>query len=322
MRRGHRVGPARDRVEQEAGREAQPRRDGRRHGEPQHPASEVGGAIAGTELLATWASSPAITISTFQLSGRSAAADMRPMSAASRSVKLARPGTNSSVVPSWRPTSAQSATRLLLRWRTGTARDRRGHRCGSPPKRRRTRARPPRCWCRAAVPSRRSRRRSPLVRCRVTHDRSPHGRVAHEEADVGNHPALDPLEVGPERRPVPDGRGGEGGERHALDPGQHVHQVVAPAVAQRRHREATVAADDGGDPVEGRRRQRRVPEDLHVVVGVQIDEPGAHDLTLGIDGASAGPLIRSPMAATRPSRIATSAPRPAHLCRRSACPLG
>ena len=69
---------------------------------------------AAVSLAPSWAdtcsASPAITIRTFQLSGRSAAADMRPMRVASRSVNVPTPGMNSRVVPSWRDTSAQSAS--------------------------------------------------------------------------------------------------------------------------------------------------------------------------------------------------------------------
>ena len=44
---------------------------------------------------------------------------------------------------------------------------------------------------------------------------------------------------------------------------------------RRRDREAAVAGDDGGDAVEARRRERRVPEDLRVVVRVDVDEARA-----------------------------------------------
>ena len=60
--------------------------------------------------VATCSASPAITMRTFQLSGRSAVADMRPISVASRSVKVPTPGMNSRVVPSCWETSAHSAS--------------------------------------------------------------------------------------------------------------------------------------------------------------------------------------------------------------------
>ncbi len=54
-------------------------------------------------------SSPAMTMRTFQLSGRFAAADMSPISSASASPNWPTPGMNSSVVPSCSPVSAHNA---------------------------------------------------------------------------------------------------------------------------------------------------------------------------------------------------------------------
>ena len=51
--------------------------------------------------------------------------------------------------------------------------------------------------------------------------------------------------------------------------------------------EAAVAGDHGGDAVEARRRQRRVPEHLGVVVGVDVDEAGGDDAAGGVDDRGA-----------------------------------
>ena len=68
------------------------------------------------------------------------------------------------------------------------------------------------------------------------------------------------VEVLAEAAPVPRHAFGERGERHALDPRQHAHQVVAVLGLERRDREAAVAADHGRDAVQRRRRERGVPE--------------------------------------------------------------
>ena len=53
-----------------------------------------------------------------------------------------------------------------------------------------------------------------------------------------------------------------------------------------REREAAVAADHGGHAVQRRRRQRLIPEDLRVVVRVQVDEPGNEREAVGVDRAA------------------------------------
>ncbi len=78
---------------------------------------------------------------------------------------------------------------------------------------------------------------------------------------------------------------GQRRERHALDPGEHAHEVVAVLGAERRDREPAVAADDRRHAVQRRRRERRVPEHLGVVVGMDVDEPGRDDLARGVDRA-------------------------------------
>ena len=63
--------------------------------------------------------------------------------------------------------------------------------------------------------------------------------------------------------------------------------TLAVLGAGRRDREAAVAGDDGGDAVEARRRERRVPEHLRVVVRVDVDEPGRDDVAAGVEHALA-----------------------------------
>ena len=91
------------------------------------------------------------------------------------------------------------------------------------------------------------------------------------------------------RRPVPRHAVAQRLERHALDPGQHAHEVVAVGGVgrQRRDGEAAVARERGGDAVQRRRRERAVPEHLGVVVGVHVDEARRDHLAGGVDGGGA-----------------------------------
>ena len=79
--------------------------------------------------------------------------------------------------------------------------------------------------------------------------------------------------------------------------------------ARRGDREPAVAGDDGGDAVVARRGERRVPEDLRVVVGVDVDEPGRDDVAAGVErrGRRRG---RCRSRVILPSVIATSARTP------------
>ena len=72
-------------------------------------------------------------------------------------------------------------------------------------------------------------------------------------------------------------------QRHALDPRHHPHHVVAVLRRQRRDREAAVAADHGGDAVQRRRAAPRVPQELRVVVRVDVDEARRDHQPVGVD---------------------------------------
>ena len=121
-------------------------------------------------------------------------------------------------------------------------------------------------------------------RCRVvTHDHATDRRVADEEAGVHREHAVEAVEVLSRRRPVPRHALRERLERHALDAGEHLHQVVAGARPERRDREAAVPADHRRHAVQRRRRERRVPERLRVVVRVDVDEAGRDHAPAGVD---------------------------------------
>ena len=69
-------------------------------------------------------------------------------------------------------------------------------------------------------------------------------------------------------------------------------QLLA-ARAHRREADAAVAHDDRGDAVPARRREQRIPADLAVVVGVDVDEAGRDQQPVGVDrapGRSAGQI--------------------------------
>ena len=69
----------------------------------------------------------------------------------------------------------------------------------------------------------------------------------------------------------------------------------------RRDGEAAVAHDDGGDAVPRRRARRRVPEELAVVVRVEVDEARRHDEAAGVELASRPRSATAPTAVIRPS---------------------
>ena len=230
------------------------------------------------------------TVSTFQLSGRAAAADMRANRSISASENWSRQPSMmpSSVVPSWRSTAAHSAsTSASLAHRDAT---------GWPS---------PSEWVLDSVvekpspPASIAVSSSRTIACDLVVGRLAADRVgAHhvaaqravpdQEPGVDRDPALEPAEVLAEGLPVPVDALLQRGERHALDLGHHPAQVVGVLGVQRREREAAVAADDGGDAVHVARRRARVPEQLRVVVGVRVDEPGRQDEVGAVDRARGG----------------------------------
>ena len=121
---------------------------------------------------------------------------------------------------------------------------------------------------------------------RAHHDARRTARVANHEGGVDTEPAVDLVEVLGGGRPVPRHAFAQRFERHAFDPGEHPHQVLAVGgvVGERRDGEAAVPGERRGDAVERRRREGTVPEDLRVVVRVDVDEPGGDDLAGGVDG--------------------------------------
>ncbi len=92
-----------------------------------------------------------------------------------------------------------------------------------------------------------------------------------------------PVEPVVEGLPVPAQARLERCEGHALHAGHHPHEVGRVLGSRGGEGEPAVAAEHCGDAMESRRRGCRVPAELRVVVGVQVDEPRRHDETSGID---------------------------------------
>ena len=112
--------------------------------------------------------------------------------------------------------------------------------------------------------------------------------MARHETGVEAETAFDSPEVFPEAAPIPGNTRFQAGHRHAFHPGKHVQQVGCGLGAQRRDAEAAVPADNRGDAVVARGRQRRVPEYLGVVVGVDVHKARRHHAAVGIDDAPGG----------------------------------
>ena len=132
----------------------------------------------------------------------------------------------------------------------------------------------------------------------MTHRTLPHHdpaqrAVPHQESGVGHQRAVDRVEVLAEGAPIPRDALLQRFERHALDPGQHPHQVVAVVGLERGNGEATVAADHRGHAMQRRRGQGGVPEDLCIEVRVDVDEAGCDHHAGRIDRALGRPRRRS-----------------------------
>ena len=202
------------------------------------------------------------TCNRFQLSGRLAAALMSLISSNVSRVNSPTWGMNSSVVPGNSPTTRHSATSSSRRRVARRDRDARVVVVRRRPRRREPHA----TGCDARrrssalhrVELRGSRRTSPIASSCITTRRSaewptrnpafgmsvPSSRSRYCRSYVQSHgtPCCERL------------------QRHALDAGEHPHQVVAVLVGrERRDREAAVAAHHRRHAVQRRRAQRRCP---------------------------------------------------------------
>ncbi len=150
----------------------------------------------------------------------------------------------------------------------------------------------------------------------LAHHRAPQGGVPDQEARVDPDVAVQPGQPLAERPPPPVQPGLEGGQGHALHPGHHAGQVVGvlgPAGASENPQfpPKTVVTPWRGDGTGA-----GIPEQLGVVVGVQVDEAGRHDAPVGVDdpGGALGDGPDGGQAAVRGCRRRPVVPVPR--CRR------
>ena len=126
-------------------------------------------------------------------------------------------------------------------------------------------------------------RRDALERL-LAHDVEPQGGVAHVDGVVEQRsPAPHGGQVIGKGLEIPRDTGGQAVAVHVLDVFEDADHRTAVRLAGGGDGQAAVAGDDGGHAVEGGRGQVGVPEDLGVVVGVDVDETGADDLPGGVE---------------------------------------
>ena len=158
---------------------------------------------------------------------------------------------------------------------------------------------------------------SPLALARrLAHDDPPQGAVTHHEPGVDGERAVQTVQVVLGTGPVPRDPLLERFEGHSFNPGQHRHQVLGGRRVQRCDAEPTVATDRRRDAVERRRREVGVPEALHVEMGVNIDKPRGNHQPVGVDGpgprSHIGADLRHPPAVYRYVRGPPGRPGPVY----------
>src|SRR5207247_11184915 len=95
--------------------------------------------------------------------------------------------------------------------------------------------------------------------------------------------ALQDVQQGGERVPVPGEAFAQYVRRHPLDPGEELDQPVVVLARAGRDRVAAVAGDDRGDAVEAGGGGVGVEGELGIVVGVHVDDARHDDEAVGVD---------------------------------------
>jgi hypothetical protein len=118
---------------------------------------------------------------------------------------------------------------------------------------------------------------------RVSHDPSPHVRVADVTGEVDAEPALQHgEELGERLKLVPrDPR--QRDRIHVLHFRENAFDELLIRLADRSRREAAVTRQDGRDAVKARHCRVRVKGDLRVVMGVRIHDPRRDDPSFSVD---------------------------------------
>ena len=102
------------------------------------------------------------------------------------------------------------------------------------------------------------------------------------------------------RLKVPHDACGQGRGVHVLDVLERLHNHIVMLRPRGGDAEPAIAGDDGGDPMVRRRPQGRIPEDLRVVMRVNVDKSRSHHAAGGIQlvpGAEVRPdLLHNPLA--------------------------
>ncbi len=123
-----------------------------------------------------------------------------------------------------------------------------------------------------------------LGQAALAHGVDPDRAVADHAANVDAlGPTLDRVQVLAVARPVPGQTLHDRIGRDVLDRLHHLGQLLAVARLARREGDPAIAQHHRGHPVPARRRTHRVPGQLGVEMGVDVDEAGGDVRALGID---------------------------------------
>ena len=113
--------------------------------------------------------------------------------------------------------------------------------------------------------------------------------VPHEAADVDHRlQAFDGVQIAAVGFPIPGQAGEDGVLRNVLDGFHHAGEELPVLRPARGEGDAAVAEQGGGDAMPGHRRHVRIPADLGIEMGVQIDEAGRDGMAGGVDLLLAG----------------------------------
>ena len=128
---------------------------------------------------------------------------------------------------------------------------------------------------------------------RAAHRPEADRRMADERRDVDARAgSLERGEIAGEILPCPANAHAQRLDRHPLDEEEQLHKRLAVRGPAGRDRESAVPGDDGRHAVPGRRGGERVPEELAVVVGVEVDEARREDEAGTVDLGR--PALRHP----------------------------